>query len=179
MRFVRLRGRSPAGPALKETRPTIPRAPRRVAAAATRLEITDAVFARNLCTYARQCVFHALPLGLFVDDLRESTDVWRLVTAAASPSAGASPACIFEFATRGAVPGMELRAGDRIRRTRNNSGLGPVNSQSAKVAAVRDGGVLFRLEDGRMPVAANGGHDRPSPLWERVPQRPSIRSFSG
>ena len=45
---------------------------------------------------------------------------------------------------------MELRAGDRIRWTRNDAGLGLVNSQTAEVAAVRDGRVTFRLEDGRM-----------------------------
>ena len=73
----------------------------RLAAAATRLEVTDAVFARNLRSFARQCVFHALLLGhISADDLRESTDVWRLVTAAGPPSAGASPARMFELATR-------------------------------------------------------------------------------
>ena len=45
---------------------------------------------------------------------------------------------------------MELRAGDRIRWTRNDAGLGLVNSQSAEVTAVADGRVSFRLEDGRM-----------------------------
>ena len=45
---------------------------------------------------------------------------------------------------------MELRAGDRIRWTRNDAGLGLLNSQSAEVTAVRDGRVSFRLEDGRM-----------------------------
>ena len=73
----------------------------RLAASATRLEVTDAVFARNLRAYARQCVFHALLLGhVSADDLRESTDIWRLVTATGTPSAGASPARMFEFATR-------------------------------------------------------------------------------
>ena len=73
----------------------------RLAAAATRLEITDQVFARNLRNYARQCVFHALLLGhISADDLRESTDIWRLVTASGTPSAGASPARMFEYATR-------------------------------------------------------------------------------
>ena len=73
----------------------------RLAATATRLEVTDAVFARNLRNFTRQCVFHALLLGhISADDLRESTDVWGLVTAAGSPSAGASPARMFEFATR-------------------------------------------------------------------------------
>ena len=73
----------------------------RLAAAATRLEVTDAVFARNLRSFARQCVFHALLLGhISADDLRESTDLWRLVTATGTPSAGASPARMFELATR-------------------------------------------------------------------------------
>ena len=48
------------------------------------------------------------------------------------------------------VEDLELRAGDRIRWTRNDTGLGLVNSQTAEVAAVRDGRVTFRLEDGRM-----------------------------
>ena len=73
----------------------------RLAAKTTRLEITDAVFARNIRNYARQCVFHALLLGhVSADDLRESTDIWSLVTATGTPSAGASPARMFEFATR-------------------------------------------------------------------------------
>ena len=73
----------------------------RLAATATRFEVTDAVFARNLRNFARQCVFHALLLGhISADDLRESTDIWSLVTAGGSPSAGASPARMFEFATR-------------------------------------------------------------------------------
>ena len=41
---------------------------------------------------------------------------------------------------------IELRASDRIRWTRNDAGLGLVNSGTA---AVRDGRVTFRLEDGR------------------------------
>ena len=45
---------------------------------------------------------------------------------------------------------IELRAGDRIRWTRNDTGLGLVNSQTAEVAGVRDATVTFRLEDGRM-----------------------------
>ena len=45
---------------------------------------------------------------------------------------------------------MELRAGDCIRWTRNDRGLGLVNSQTAEVAAVRNGTVTFRLEGGRM-----------------------------
>ncbi len=45
---------------------------------------------------------------------------------------------------------IELRAGDRIRWTRNDAGLGLVNSGTAEVAAVREGRVTFRLEDGRM-----------------------------
>ena len=45
---------------------------------------------------------------------------------------------------------MELRAGDRICWTRNDRGLGLVNSGTADVAAVRDGRIAFRVEDGRM-----------------------------
>ena len=45
--------------------------------------------------------------------------------------------------------GIELRAGDRIRWTRNDIGLGLVNSGTAEIAAVRGGRVSFRLEDGR------------------------------
>ena len=44
---------------------------------------------------------------------------------------------------------IEFRAGDRIRWTQNDAGLGLVNSQTAEVAAVTDGRVSFRLEDGR------------------------------
>ena len=45
--------------------------------------------------------------------------------------------------------GIELRAGDRIRWTRNDAGLGLVNSRTAEVAEVANGRVAFRLEDGR------------------------------
>ncbi len=44
---------------------------------------------------------------------------------------------------------MELRAGDRIRWTRNDTGLGLVNSDTAEVARVRGDRVAFRLGDGR------------------------------
>ena len=58
-------------------------------------------------------------------------------------------------AKRGAVEvyrteSMELRAGDRIRWTRNDTGLGLVNSDTAEVAAMRGSRVTFRLGDGRM-----------------------------
>ncbi len=57
-------------------------------------------------------------------------------------------------AKRGAVEvyrteSMELRAGDRIRWTRNDTGLGLVNSDTAEVTSVRGGFVAFRLTDGR------------------------------
>ncbi len=48
------------------------------------------------------------------------------------------------------VESMELRQGDRIRWTRNDAGLGLVNSQTAEVVGVNGGKVTFRLEDGRM-----------------------------
>ena len=58
-------------------------------------------------------------------------------------------------AKRGAVEvyrteSMELRAGDRIRWTRNDTGLRLVNSDTAEVAAIRGDRVAFRLGDGRM-----------------------------
>ena len=54
------------------------------------------------------------------------------------------------------VENIELRPGDRIRWTRNDTGLGLVNSQTAEVAAVRDGKVTFRLEDRRMLDLSQG-----------------------
>ena len=44
---------------------------------------------------------------------------------------------------------VELRAGDRVRWTRNDKGLGLVNSGAAEVLGVRNGRVTFALEDGR------------------------------
>ncbi len=44
---------------------------------------------------------------------------------------------------------VELRAGDRIRWTRNDKDLGLVNSGTAEVMGVRNGRVAFMLEDGR------------------------------
>ncbi len=44
---------------------------------------------------------------------------------------------------------IELRAGDRIRWTRNDANLKVVNSGVAEVTSVRNGRVSFRLEDGR------------------------------
>ncbi len=44
---------------------------------------------------------------------------------------------------------IELRAGDRIRWTRNEAAMGLVNSGMAEVVGVKDGRVSFRLEDGR------------------------------
>ena len=86
----------------------------RLAGKATRLEVTDAVFARNIRNYARQCVFPALLLGhVSADDLRESTDIWQLVTATGTPSAGASPARMVEFATRQAPSGTGATTVDK------------------------------------------------------------------
>ena len=45
---------------------------------------------------------------------------------------------------------IELRQGDRIRWTRNDARHELVNSATAEVAAVKDGTVRFRLEDGRI-----------------------------
>ena len=44
---------------------------------------------------------------------------------------------------------IELRAGDRIRWTKNDDGLGLVNSRTAEVVSVEGGQVSFKLEDGR------------------------------
>ena len=44
---------------------------------------------------------------------------------------------------------MELRAGDRIRWTRNHAALGLVNSRTAEVISVGNGRLTFLLEDGR------------------------------
>ena len=52
--------------------------------------------------------------------------------------------------------GVELRAGDRIRWTRNDAGLGLVNSRTAEVAEVKNGQVTFRLEDGRKLELGSG-----------------------
>ena len=51
---------------------------------------------------------------------------------------------------------IELRAGDRIRWTRNDAGLGLVNSRTAEVVAVNDGRVTFGLEDGKALELASG-----------------------
>ena len=52
--------------------------------------------------------------------------------------------------------GIELRAGDRIRWTRNNKGLGLVNSRTAEVVQVQDARVTFRLEDGKKLELSRG-----------------------
>ena len=52
--------------------------------------------------------------------------------------------------------GMELRAGDRIRWTRNDPGSGLVNGQIAEVESVEKNGVRFRLDDGKTLKLAEG-----------------------
>ena len=47
------------------------------------------------------------------------------------------------------VERIELRAGDRVRWTRNDKELGLMNSQAAEVTSIRKGRVTFRIEDGR------------------------------
>ena len=54
------------------------------------------------------------------------------------------------------VEETELRAGDRIRWTRNDAGLGLVNSRTAEVLGVANGRVTFRLEDGKTLELARG-----------------------
>ena len=51
---------------------------------------------------------------------------------------------------------VELRAGDRIRWTRNDTGLGVVNSGAAEVLGIRNGRVTFVLEDGRKLILTPG-----------------------
>ncbi len=51
---------------------------------------------------------------------------------------------------------MELRAGDRIRWTRNDPGSGLVNGQMAAVESVEKDGVRFRLDDGKTLKLAEG-----------------------
>ena len=66
---------------------------------------------------------------------------WR-GSRARSAGAGAAP--------RSTGPrGSSCAAGDRIRWTRNDAGLGLVNSRSAEVVSVGNGKVTFGLEDGR------------------------------
>ena len=62
---------------------------------------------------------------------------------------------------------MELRAGDRIRWTRNDTGLGLVNSQTAEVAAVQNGTVTFRL-GGRAHARSERGRCAASPCRPRL-----------
>ena len=50
---------------------------------------------------------------------------------------------------------IELRAGDRIRWTRNDPGSGLVNGQMAEVESIARDGVRFRLEDGSSMELAN------------------------
>ena len=51
---------------------------------------------------------------------------------------------------------IELRAGDRVRWTRNDKGLGLVNSATAEVSGVRNGRVTFTLEEGRRLTLTRG-----------------------
>ena len=73
---------------------------------------------------------------------------------------------------------MEIRAGDRIRWTRNDPGLGLVNGQTAEVTAVSNGRVGFRLEGGRMlNMNAGGpqGQDRHRAGLGLCPRRQAVR----
>ena len=140
---------------------------RRLAAAATRMEVTDAVFARNHPGLRpRQCVFHALLLGhISADDLRESTDLWALVTASGSPSAGASPARMVEYVHpwRGLGDGRH-DAGPRdcdLRHRRIAPGRPLGGGDNARLGHIRDealpGGRERGARAGRTPGRAAGG----------------------
>ena len=52
--------------------------------------------------------------------------------------------------------GIELRAGDRIRWTRNDAGIGLVNSRTAEVLSAANGRVTFQLEDGKKLELGSG-----------------------
>ena len=52
--------------------------------------------------------------------------------------------------------GMELRAGDRIRWTRNDRVSGLTNGQIAEVESIETDGVRFRLDDGKTIMLAEG-----------------------
>ena len=54
------------------------------------------------------------------------------------------------------VEEIELRAGDRIRWTRNDAALRLVNGRTAEVLEVGNGRIRFRLEDGRTAVLGRG-----------------------
>ena len=56
---------------------------------------------------------------------------------------------------------MELRAGDRIRWTRNDPGSGLVNGQMAEVESIARDGVRFHLEDGSSMELANNDAQLP------------------
>ena len=73
--------------------------------------------------------------------------------------------------------GIELCAGDRIRWTRNDGGLGLVNSQTAEGMAANDGPVMFRLEDGRT-LDMNAGDPQLRHI-DRAGPRPCTRSRGG
>ncbi len=51
---------------------------------------------------------------------------------------------------------MELRRGDRVRFTRNDPASGLTNGETATVESVERGGVLFRLDDGKIARLGNG-----------------------
>ena len=60
------------------------------------------------------------------------------------------------------VEAIELRSGDRVRWTRNDKGLGLVNSRTAEVVSVSEDRVSFRLEDGRtLALSRNDAQLRP------------------
>ncbi len=52
--------------------------------------------------------------------------------------------------------GMELRAGDRVRWTRNDPATGLANGETATVNSTEKAGVRFRLEDGSLMKLSNG-----------------------
>ena len=95
-------------------------------------------------------------LGVSAGDERQVVDVdrqWKRVDLADSEGRIVKWAPERLAAAKGGVEvyrgvAMELRAGDRVRWTRNDPGAGLVNGATATVQRIERGGVRFRLEDG-------------------------------
>ena len=71
---------------------------------------------------------------------------------------------------------IELRAGDRVRWTRNDKDLGLVNSRTAEVVSVDGDRVSFRLEDGR---AQTLGRDEPQLRHLDHAHASTVHTFQG
>ena len=103
-------------------------------------------------------------LGVSAGDERRVTGVdrqWKRVDLADSEGRVVKWAPERLAAAKGGVEvyrgvAMELRAGDRVRWTRNDPGAGLVNGATATVERIERDGVRFRLEDGSAARLADG-----------------------